>query len=431
MTGITPTIGRPLRLVGGRVFDPERGAFGQPVTIVVRGDNIADVFPVNETDGEQDATVIDLRGRYVLPGLIDAHFHLVSRSAAVANEDLVSLGSIEGVVNAAERLRAGVTTVRDAGCRHRGIHSLVRAIRAGVVLGPRTFVAGRNPTGPLAPAHWRNVVIHGPEEMRLAVRQELDGGADWVKFIIGHAEDPTDWGLVTPYLSDIEIQAGVEEAHARGARVGVHCEGYEMAEIAVRCGVDTLDHGLQLGERTVDAMAAAGTSYVPTLWAFSDDAGLSASGYSPEAQASIRFWQEEHRQSVRRAAAAGVLIAAGSDAAGSLPPGDVLVHEMRALVEAGLSSAEALRAATLAAAQVLGAEDRLGSVQPRKAADLVVVDQDPLQDLRVLSTPSLVIAAGRIISDARHNLQALQVGPSAEAVRTLAGSTSRWAGPMP
>lgn len=139
-----------------------------------------------------------------------------------------------------------------------------------------------------------------------------------------------------------------------------------------------------------------------------------------------RFWQEEHRRSVRRAAAAGVLIAAGSDAAGSLPGGDVLVREIVALIEGGLSAARALRAATLDAARVLGAEDRLGSLQPGKAADLVVVDSDPLTDIWTLATPRIVVARGRVVLDERNNQGRLPAAPSREAMNDLAGLTSPW-----
>ncbi|HVA26256.1 MAG TPA: amidohydrolase family protein [Chloroflexota bacterium] len=139
-----------------------------------------------------------------------------------------------------------------------------------------------------------------------------------------------------------------------------------------------------------------------------------------------RFWQEEHRRSVRRAAAAGVLIAAGSDAAGSLPGGDVLVREIVALIEGGLSAARALRATTLDAARVLGVEDRLGSLQPGKAADLVVVDSDPLTDIWTLATPRIVVARGRVVLDERNNQGRLPAAPSREAMNDLAGLTSRW-----
>jgi len=396
--------------------------------VVLIDDQVSAVVPRAAFEAGPADTVIDVTGCYVLPGLIDAHFHLVSRSATTVTEDVVSLGSVEGVVNAADRLRAGVTTVRDAGCRHRGIHALMRAIRAGVVVGPRAFIAGRNPTGPLAPSHWRNVIVRGPDDMRSAVRAELDGGADWVKFVIGHAEDPSDWSRVTPYLTEEEIRAGVQEAHAHAVRVGVHCEGVDMARVAVRSGVDTLDHAPLLDDETVEQMAASGTAYVPTLWAFSDDSGLADTPASTSAQAAVRFWQEEHRRSVRRAAAAGVLIAAGSDAAGSLPGGDVLVREIAALINAGLGSARALRAATLDAARVIGAEDRLGSLQPGKAADVVIVDRDPLTDVWTLARPLMVVARGRVMLNRRTNQDLLPVAPSQEAARDLAGLTSRWRG---
>ena len=179
---------------------------------------------------------LDLAGAYVTPGLIDSHFHLISRSAAVVDDDLIALGMIEGTVNAAERIAAGVTAVRDCGCRHRGIYPLTRAINAGLVRGPRAYVAGTNPTGPDAPGHWRNVVARDADELRAVIRQQVDDGADWVKLILAHAESPTDWSAVTRYLTDDEIAAGVDEAHRLGVKIGCHCEGWDVAAVAVRAG---------------------------------------------------------------------------------------------------------------------------------------------------------------------------------------------------
>jgi imidazolonepropionase-like amidohydrolase len=369
-------------------------------------------------------TRLDLAGAYVNPGLIDSHFHLISRSAAVVDDDLIALGMIEGTVNAAERIAAGVTAVRDCGCRHRGIYPLTRAINAGLVRGPRAYVAGTNPTGPDAPGHWRNVVARNADELRAVIRQQVDDGADWVKLILAHAESPTDWSAVTRYLTDDEIAAGIDEAHRLGVKIGCHCEGWDVAAIAVRSGMDALDHAPLVSDTVAAEMATRGTVYIPTVWAFSGDAGVDLDALSEADRKSLLHWQDEHRASVARAHAAGVIIAAGSDAEGSLPVRDVLVQEMLVLAECGLSPVEVLAAATRNGAGLIGHGNDLGVIKPGALADLVVVSSNPFDDLRVFADPLLVIARGAVARDSR-SPSLVADGLSATA-RESVMATARW-----
>jgi imidazolonepropionase-like amidohydrolase len=367
---------------------------------------------------------LDLAGAYVIPGLIDSHFHLISRSAALVDDDLIALGMIEGTVNATERIAAGVTAVRDCGCRHRGIYSLSRAINAGLVPGPRAYVAGTNPTGPAAPGHWRNVVARDADELRTVIRQQVDDGADWVKLILSHAEDPTDWSAVTRYLTDDDIAAGIDEAHRLGVKIGCHCEGWEVAAVAVRAGMDALDHAPLVSDLVAAEMAARGTVYIPTVWAFSDDAGVDLDALREDERKSLLYWQDEHRASVARAHAAGVIIAAGSDAEGSLPARDVLVQEMLVLAECGLSPVEVLAAATRNGAGLIGHGNDLATIKPGALADLAVVASNPFDDLRVLADPLLVVARGLVVRDSRSPL--LVSDSLSAAARESVMATARW-----
>lgn len=366
---------------------------------------------------------VDLAGAYLLPGLIDAHFHLVSRSAAVADEWLVSLSMIEGVLNAQSRIAAGVTSVRDCGCRHGGIYALRSAIEAGLVPGPRAFAAGRNPTGMSAPAHWRNVFADGMGELRAAIRQQVADGADWVKLILAHAPDPADWSAVDHFLTFQEMKESVATARELGVHIGCHCEGWDVAAAAVAAGFDSLEHAPLIRQDVAEAMAARGTIYTPTVWAFGADSGVDVSALPAARRDALARWQDEHKASVARAREAGVLIAAGSDAEGSLPPRDVLLREMLALADCGLSSAEVLAAATTAGATLIGRADELGRIAAGYLADLIVVDSSPLEDLRVLATPRLVISRGTVAWDASAADPPAGLSPSAAS---LVAATTRW-----
>lgn len=416
---MSPASERPRLLIqGGPILSGAADGWIDDGYLVADGGWITQVGTGNPPEAKEGQIRVDLDGRRLLPGLIDSHFHLVSRSAAEIDEDLVASGMIEGVVTAVTRLAGGVTTVRDCGCRHHGIHRLRWAIDAGLVPGPRAAVAGRNPTTALAPDHWRNVVAEGAKGMAAAVEAELSAGADFVKLILAHAEDPSDWARVTSYLDDEELAAGVAAAHSAGARIGVHCEGWDEARRAVDAGVDVLDHAPLLDRATAVRMATQGTVYVPTVWAFSADSGLDEASTQ-----AVAAWQDEHRRSVLRAKAAGVTIAAGSDTVGSLPPADVLIDEMETLVFAGLTRLEALAAATTGGAAAIGITGQIGVIGSGARADLIAVDGDPAMDLSILRRPSTVVAGGRIYDPVtlwEEWAQAIESSPG------LAASTSRW-----
>jgi imidazolonepropionase-like amidohydrolase len=379
-------------LTGG-LFLAEDAAGFRPGTLHC-ADGVIVAFDQEPAGG--DEAEIALGGQYVLPGLIDSHYHLVSRSAEIVDDRLVAQSMLEAVINAEDCIASGVTTVRDCGARHEGIYALQAAIAAGAIVGPEAFTAGQNPTGDAAPRHWRNVFAQGPEAIRAAVRGQVEAGAQWIKVILAHAFDPFDWAAVTPFMDDAEIAAAVDEAHRLGVQIGAHCEGWEVAERGIDLGLDSLDHAPLLSDRAVAGLKDRDLTYTPTVWAFGADAGIDVSALPTERQVQLTHWQDEHRASVRRALAAGVRITAGSDAHAAVTGPGVLLNEMKALLGCGLSTAQVLAAATVNGAELLGQGKQLGVLRPGARADLIGLDGDPFTSLEELRRPAWVRKDGEL-----------------------------------
>ncbi|BCW45362.1 amidohydrolase family protein [Arthrobacter sp. StoSoilB5] len=386
-------------VLGGPILDTDARAFVSDHMVVIDGGRFVGIEPASQLPSDAHE-VIDVRGAHILPGLIDSHFHLMSRSGVEADPKLVTTSVVDGVITARRAIESGVTTVRDPGCKHRGIHAFRDEIAAGRVLGPRAFTAGPNIVGRGAPVDWRNHFADGVDEVRRAVREERLGGADLIKLVLSHTTGDSDWTTCLRYLNDDEIATAVAEAHLLGARVGCHCEGIDAARAAVNAGIDVIDHGLTLDDALVARMADQGTFYVPTLWAFSTKTHLTVGKTITEDRAAI--YEERiarvHRESVQRAMAAGVRVAAGSDPIHWIPARDVMVCELEALVDAGMTKLDALFSATEVSAAAIG-DPRLGSIRSGNFADLVVVDGDPSTDLRALARPRLVMKDGVVVVD--------------------------------
>jgi imidazolonepropionase-like amidohydrolase len=402
---------RPLTLWGARLIDGHGHKVRERASVTIMGGRIAGV-----ADAAGDAMpegAVDLGGRTLLPGLIDAHVHLssdVSRSPGFgppppAKGELPrprELGYFVLANAARALLRAGITTVRDVGSYDDEALLVREAIRLGLLDGPRVLSCGRilsatAPGGRVFGTMYREA--DGPDELRKAVREQLRRGADFVKVMATGArsvvaEDPEPAQLTRP-----ELRAVVEEAHRMGVRVAAHAEGLGGARLAIEEGVDTIEHGLSLHREPalLERMAERGMVLVPTLSTFHDLAERFAAEFAPVLVAQAKRQLEEAYRTLAAARAAGVVLAMGHD---SGPPGEdamELVH----MVEGGLAPLAAIATATSGAAQALGLQDEVGAVAPGKVADLVVVDGDPLADIRVLTDRAsiwLVIQAGRPVA---------------------------------
>lgn len=355
--------------------------------------------------------VIDLAGLHVVPGLIDLHSHLLlhpydetSWNDQVLKESL-ELRTVRGTVHAHATLAAGWTTVRDLGTEGAAFAdvALRDAARQGLILGPRIYAATRAlvATGCYGPSgfdpRWRlpkgAQVADGADGVRVATREQIAAGADWIKVYSDYRRKPGDPS--TPTFTLEELRAIVDEATSAGLPVASHAVTTEAIRRSVLAGVKTIEHGYEADAEVLALMRKRGVVLCPTLSA--NEALCRYQGWSlgePEPERLLAA-----RAMLRRALDAGVTIACGSDV-GVFTHGDN-ARELELLVEYGMSPTQALASATSVAAQVLGEGAQLGRIGPGYWADLVVVRGDPLQDPTALRRVVLVIQRGRIVVDLR------------------------------
>lgn len=394
-------------LWNARVID--RDGIREGLAISISGDRIG---AIEKGGGDAPAGAIDLDGKSLLPGLIDAHNHFLSetdRSPGFGpppprHGDAPrprALGHYILAAAARAIVRSGFTTIRDVGCYDDEALAAGQAIDLGLIPGPRIFSCGRiisasAPGGAIFGSMYREA--DGPWEMRKAVREQIRRGAHFIKFMATGARSVVLEDPEPPQMTAEEMAAIVDEAHRMGVRVAAHAEGLEGTRWALRAGADTIEHGLALHRdpELLDLMAANGTVLIPTLTTFHDLAERFADEFSPILVEQAKRQLEEAYETVAAANAAGVTIAVGYD---SGPPG-ASAQEMLRLEHAGLSGIEVIDAATRGGAAALGRED-LGSIRSGALADLVVVDGEPDQDLAVLGDTEaimFVIKGGELVS---------------------------------
>lgn len=394
-------------LWNGRIVD--RSGVRDGIAISIDGDRIARIESVGR---ETPPGAIDLAGKSVLPGLIDAHNHFTSdtdRSPGFGppppqHGDAPrprELGHYVLAAAARAIVRSGFTSIRDVGCYDDESLAAGRAIDLGLIPGPRIFSCGRiisatAPGGAIFGSMYREA--DGPWEMRKAVREQIRRGAHFIKFMATGARSVVLEDPEPPQMTAEEMAAIVDEAHRMGVRVAAHAEGLAGTRWALEAGADTIEHGLALHRepKLLDQMAANGTVLVPTLTTFHDLAERFADDFSPVLVEQAKRQLDESYKTVAAAKAAGVTIAVGYD---SGPPG-TSAQEMLRLEHAGLTAIEAIGAATWGGAVALGRQD-LGSITNGALADLVVVNGEPDKNLSVLGDPqaiSSVIKDGAMLS---------------------------------
>ena len=375
------------------------GTGSKPVddaSMIVEGDRIKEVG--RGLDAPGDAEVIDVSGRTLMPGLIDSHVHLCSNG----DPDILRMihypmGMLQlfGYRNALNELEAGFTTVRDMGAPHGFALSLRQAVEAGVVRGPRIVAAGKviSMTGGHADFHLASGlsytgmsrIANGVVDCRRAAREQLRDGADFVKICSsGGVMSPTD-PVDTPQFTPEEIEAMVYEAACVGRTVASHAHGATGIKNAVLAGVKTIEHGSLVDDEAVKLMAQRGCFHVPTLVAgwnivqHGKEAGIPA--YAVDKAEEIAH---EVRKNAMRSHRGDVKVAMGTDAGTPFNRHGCNAQEITHLVDAGFTPMEAIVAATRTGSECIGLDKQLGTLEPGKLADLIVVEGDPLRDIRVL-----------------------------------------------
>jgi imidazolonepropionase-like amidohydrolase len=383
--------------------------------IVVEGDRIVDV--VSEAPSETGARVIDLRDRSVLPGLIDCHAHMIGEmETGLGYAGLVmrtaAQEAMSGVRNARDTLHAGVTSVRDVGTFRAFVDCALRdAIDAGDTPGPRMLCAGAfvtvsggggDVTGlapdvdAIVPVDLRFGVSNSVDEVRRAVRRILAGGADFIKVIATGAVLTEGTTPGAPEFSEDEIRAAVEEAALIGTHVAAHAHGAEGIKRAVRAGVRSIEHGSLMDDEAIELMASHGTYLVADVydgdWIAEEGA---RGGWSADVMRKNEETTDAQREGFTKAVKAGVRIAFGTDS--GVYPHRFVARQFAYMVRLGQTPAEAIRSATLVAAELMGWRDRVGSIEPGKLADLIAVEGDPLDDVSVLEDVRFVMKGGRVV----------------------------------
>jgi imidazolonepropionase-like amidohydrolase len=385
-------------LRAARLLDVRTGRYVTPGVVVVTDGKIA-------ATGEKAAVppgaqVLELGDATLLPGFMDAHTHVTFEPGADWKQDLVEglertlpERTLDAAVLTRRTLQAGFTTVRNLGAEEAIDLGLRNAVNRQVAEGPRILTAsfalgttgGHCDNNGFARGTFRNEkgegVADGPEALRAKVREAVKYGADLIKVCATGGVLSKNDDVGSPQLTQAELDAIVDEAHARKKKVAAHAHGDEGAFRAVTAGVDSIEHGSFLAERTLQLMKSKGTYFVPTLMAGDGSRErLEAGALPPEVQPKVRAALASRDAVVKRAVALGVRIAFGTDAG-------VFAHgrnarEFHLLVERGLKPAEALRAATLTTAELFGIAERVGTLEAGKLADVVAVPGDVLQDVR-------------------------------------------------
>ena len=376
-----------LVFTNANVVDVEAGVILESMTVVVSDGRIRTVT-AGEVDPPAGAEVVDLMGRYLAPGLLDAHVH------------------VSDAASARRALETGVTTMRSMGTAHYVDVGMRELQRAGHLEAPRLLAAGYHVRPPAAEAffqdhpelgHLYGREIKGEEAVRAMTRAVVSRGVDFVKTNATERAGLPNTDPRKEFYTEAELTAIVEEAAAGGIGVAAHAHGDAGARSAVRAGVRSIEHGTYMSPATLSLMVERGTFLVPTIAVVRDLTIPGGSYDNPVLNVRGRHMLPRVQEMTRHAHELGVKIVAATDTGYGPENVTTLAHELLELVEIGMTPLEALRAATTTAADLFGMAGETGQVREGLEADLIVLERDPLQDIGVVQDVLMVVNDGRIV----------------------------------
>ncbi len=398
----TPVERSDILITNARLIDGT-GGVKEGAMIAISGDRIVGIF--SEGEPREGDLTIDAGGRTVMPGLIDSHVHVIVDRTVVDQETLDEYIENSAKRNLADFLAHGVTTIKSAGDPEDAILELRQLIEEGKVEGPRLLVVGPVLSAPgghpsvtlFADNSWVRERLVAEmarvEDVKETIDRLAGKGVDGVKIVYQGSDDGSQTYLYGDRISIRRLpreimEAIIEESHRHGLRVTAHTFEEEGVIPVVEAGVDSLEHGVvvksPVSETVVEMLREAGVFYIPTLQVFR------AAEARGRAMANLKQLSE-----------AGVKIVLGTDTVGGTPAGANTISEAERMVEAGMSPAQVIQAATRTAAEHLGIGDDLGTLETGKLADLIIVEGDPLENISVLRTPWMVMKDGRVVVDNR------------------------------
>ena len=394
----------------GHMLDVKTGKLLADQALVIEDGKIISSGAAAEAKIPADALRIELPNATVLPGLIDAHTHLTMEPRFGYDRLAISVPreALIGAKNARSTLLAGFTTVRNVGARGYSDIALRDAINAGDVPGPRLLVSGPalSITGGhcdnnMLPSEYHAVsdgVADGIAAVQHKVRENIKYGADLIKVCVtGGVLSLGDNPQASQYTLE-EMKAIVADAHRLGRKVAAHAHGAEGIRWAAEAGVDSIEHGSYIDDAAIAAMKEHGTYLVPTLYLgdwMIDNAGLTR--LPPPLLAKAQEVIPAARKNIAHAFASGVKVAFGTDAA--VYPHGLNAHEFAVMVRLGLTPLQAIQAATLNAADLLGWSGKVGTLEPGAWADIVAVDGDPVKDVTTLERVKFVMKGGEVVKN--------------------------------
>lgn len=398
----------------GNLLDKPGSAPRGPSTVIIRNGKIVELLSGHQ-QGPAGATLIDLKDKFVLPGLIDSHVHLDSDAGGNAAlieavTDSPARAAYRAAGNAKKTLMAGFTTVRNMGDGTGATLALRDAVAAGELPGPRIIDAGRSisttsghmdatlsVSEDLHASIGQENLCDGVESCRQAIRKQVRRGVDVIKIATTGGVNSRIGAGLGRQLFDDEVKALVDTAHLYGKKVAVHAHGDDGVNIALAAGADSIEHGTMITDESIKLFKSSGAYYVPTLSTvngYLERLAANPNAYPPDVLAKVQWRIGVTGKSLAKAYPAGVKIAFGTDAGVSKHGRNA--DEFELMVKHGMPASAAIQAATMNAATLLGVEKEVGSLEPGKAADLIAVAGDPIADITTLKSVRFVMKNGRV-----------------------------------